>query len=253
MAEEVEVKYISELDPATSVALTDVLPVETDPSVTNPPKQTTVALVLGAGLSLLRSLSAAAGKIPYFTSDSAAGLLDLSTDTALGTSDTTLSTQKAVKTYADTKTTLAAVKSAADVADAIAKKHAVGDSIAASISDGDLTHSPDGNSIFDALALKAPLSGPTFTGMVGGVSISYSSTMTGHETINCPGGNKMVAFLDPNGADRNFTPGTGYLAGYEIVIVNKGNEAITFDLTGLDEALGGGQKKSFFYDGTNWH
>lgn len=41
-----------------------------------------------------------------------------------------------------------------DVDDAVSKKHAVGDSIASSISDGDTTHSPDGNSVFDALALK---------------------------------------------------------------------------------------------------
>jgi hypothetical protein len=33
--------------------------------------------------------------------------------------------------------------------------HAVGASIASTISDGDTTHSPDGNSVFDALALKA--------------------------------------------------------------------------------------------------
>lgn len=37
--------------------------------------------------------------------------------------------------------------------------------IVSSISDGDLTHSPDGNSVFDALALKAPIANPTFTGM----------------------------------------------------------------------------------------
>jgi hypothetical protein len=35
--------------------------------------------------------------------------------------------------------------------------------IAASITDGDTTHAPDGNSVFDALALKAPLVSPSFT------------------------------------------------------------------------------------------
>jgi hypothetical protein len=35
--------------------------------------------------------------------------------------------------------------------------------IASSISDSDTTHAPDGNSVFDALALKAPLASPTFT------------------------------------------------------------------------------------------
>jgi len=35
--------------------------------------------------------------------------------------------------------------------------------LASSISDGDTTHAPDGNSVFDALALKAPLISPSFT------------------------------------------------------------------------------------------
>jgi hypothetical protein len=38
--------------------------------------------------------------------------------------------------------------------------------IASSISDGDTTHAPDGNSVFDGLALKAPIASPTFTGTV---------------------------------------------------------------------------------------
>jgi hypothetical protein len=35
--------------------------------------------------------------------------------------------------------------------------------LASSISDSDTTHAPDGNSVFDALALKAPLISPSFT------------------------------------------------------------------------------------------
>jgi hypothetical protein len=46
--------------------------------------------------------------------------------------------------------------------------------IAASISDGDTTHAPDGNSVFDALALKAPLASPTFT-----VTAKLSNTASG--------------------------------------------------------------------------
>lgn len=38
------------------------------------------------------------------------------------------------------------------------------DLIASSIADSDLTHSPDGNSVFDALALKANLASPSLTG-----------------------------------------------------------------------------------------
>lgn len=44
--------------------------------------------------------------------------------------------------------------------------------IASSISDSDTTHCPDGNSVYDALALKAPLSGPAFTGTVTAANIS---------------------------------------------------------------------------------
>jgi hypothetical protein len=50
-------------------------------------------------------------------------------------------------------------------------------SIASSISDGDLTHSPDGNSVFDALALKAPLANPVFTGKVGIATSSPSAKL----------------------------------------------------------------------------
>ncbi len=58
-------------------------------------------------------------------------------------------------------------------------KHAVGDSISATISDGDLTHSPDGNSVFDALALKAPLTSPSFTTPDINVATADSVTITG--------------------------------------------------------------------------
>lgn len=37
--------------------------------------------------------------------------------------------------------------------------------LASSIADGDTTHAPDGNSVFDALALKAPLASPPLTGI----------------------------------------------------------------------------------------
>lgn len=44
--------------------------------------------------------------------------------------------------------------------------------IASSISDSDTTHCPDGNSVYDALAAKAPLSSPAFTGTVTAANIS---------------------------------------------------------------------------------
>jgi hypothetical protein len=52
--------------------------------------------------------------------------------------------------------------------------------IASSISDGDLTHSPDGNSVFDALALKAPLISPSFTTPTLGAALATSISIDGH-------------------------------------------------------------------------
>ena len=52
--------------------------------------------------------------------------------------------------------------------------------IAATISDADTTHAPDGNSVFDALALKAPLISPSFTTPVLGTPASGN-------LVNCTG------------------------------------------------------------------
>jgi hypothetical protein len=84
------------------------------------------------------------------------------------------------------------------------------------------------------------------------VQTAYSSTMSGNETLNSNGKFRIVCFLDPDGVDRNFTPGTGYSAGDEIVILNVGNNMITFDPTGLNESVGAAQTEHFFYNGTNW-
>lgn len=73
-----------------------------------------------------------------YTAENAA---NKSTSTSLGTSDTYYPSQNAVKTYVDAK-------------------------VADSISDGVTTIAPSENAVFDALALKANLSSPTFTGTV---------------------------------------------------------------------------------------
>lgn len=65
-----------------------------------------------ATLAALAGVLTAANKIPYATALNTASELDLSTNTSLGTSDTTLSSQKAVKTYVDTQV---ATKLGADV------------------------------------------------------------------------------------------------------------------------------------------
>jgi len=127
------------------------------------------------------------GKIPYHVDD-ATGLADgptktdvdsavslkhtQGTDTTLGnvTANINMNTHKltSLSVPVDAGDSIRATTkiTEANLEDAVDKKHAVGDSIAASISDGDTTHSPDGNSVFDALALKAPIANPTFTGTV---------------------------------------------------------------------------------------
>lgn len=60
-----------------------------------------------ATLAAVAGVSTAANKILYFTDTDVAGLLDLSTSTSLGTSDTTLATQNAVKSYIDAQIVVA--------------------------------------------------------------------------------------------------------------------------------------------------
>ncbi len=60
--------------------------------------------VYSAAVAAIQALTPSSGKIPYFTSGTAASLLTLDTDgTLAANSDTTLASQKAVKTYTDTK------------------------------------------------------------------------------------------------------------------------------------------------------
>jgi hypothetical protein len=46
------------------------------------------------------------------------------------------------------------------------------------ISDSDTTHAPTGNAVFDALALKAPLDSPTFTGIPAGPTAAPGTNTT---------------------------------------------------------------------------
>src|SRR3990170_139191 len=55
--------------------------------------------------------------------------------------------------------------------------------IASTIVDGDTTHSPDGNSVFDALALKAPLASTTFTTQITTPIVYGSAAADGDITI----------------------------------------------------------------------
>ena len=68
------------------------------------------------------------------------------------------------KTIAQFKTILGLGTAAYTAATAYDAAGAAAGIIASSISDSDTTHCPDGNSVFNALALKAPLASPSFTG-----------------------------------------------------------------------------------------
>jgi hypothetical protein len=81
----------------------------------------------------------------------------------------------------------------------------------------------------------------------------YEHTMTGSETLNPPSeGIRFVCILDPGGADRNYNPNAGFPAGFEVVIVNKGDELITFDSATLAAPVAPGEKKAFYFNGTVW-
>jgi len=88
-----------------------------------------------------------------------------STTTTLGTSDVLFPTQNAVKTYADAK-------------------------VVDGITDAVTTSSPTQNAVYDALALKANLASPTFTGTVSGID----KTMVGLSNVdNTTDANKPVS------------------------------------------------------------
>lgn len=66
-------------------------------------------------------------------------------------------------------------------------------------------------------------------------------------------GSLSIFILDTNGADRNVTPKGSFPEGYEIQIVNVGDEMITFDPSGANKDVSPRYgKQSFYYTGTSW-
>jgi hypothetical protein len=78
------------------------------------------------------------------------------------------------------------------------------------------------------------------------------STMAGDTTLAFVSGMETICILDPDGSDRNYDPEAGFPSGYAITIVNTGSGIITFDSSGLGQAVGSGQKDRFYYNGTSW-
>jgi hypothetical protein len=114
------------------------------------------------------------------------------------------------------------------------------------------------------LALPAPVAGSylrwnaalTALENAGGapsVDPSYvTAILTGDSTITYSGGNSIKCFIDPGGADRNYDPVAGFPAGFELTLVNTGEELLTFDSATLNQAIAPGQAGIFTFDGTIW-
>lgn len=78
-------------------------------------------------------------------------------------------------------------------ADANSLDYKIANKVEDSIVDGHTTVAPSGNSVFDALALKAPLASPTFTGLMTGKSLKEGEMENGHITVTVASGNLTVA------------------------------------------------------------
>lgn len=94
--------------------------------------------------------------------------------------------------------------------------------IASSISDSDTTHCPDGNSVFDALALKAPLASPTFTGTVGLPTVNFDG-LTASTPLGLDGSKNVVSLT-------GMSFGDSYPVFYNVADPTK---LMQFDLSGI--------------------
>jgi len=135
--------------------------------------------------------------------------------------------------------------------------------IASSISDNDTTHSPDGNSVNDALALKAPLSSPSFTNQVTFDEVVANGNSGASKTIDWTAGNKQsitttgnctLTFTAPSGAASlqliivHEASATAYTYSWPATVKWPGGVAITNTNTS-----GAVDIVSFFYNGTNYY
>jgi len=97
--------------------------------------------------------------------------------------------------------------------------------IAAEISNGDLTHAPDGNSVFDALALKAPLAAPAFTGTATAERIDPTILVIAEKTpVNAVAATKILTFTGNAGNNETVSIG-GQTYTYQTAIQAAGVKA----------------------------
>jgi len=125
--------------------------------------------------------------------------------------------------------------------------------IAASIVDGDLTHAPDGNSVFDALALKAPLASPVFTTQIttpivyGGAAANGDITIEG--TSHATKTTSYVILQPTSGNVGIGTTGPG--AKLDVNGDIRSNTALSVVKAGSDTVAGGGPYLQLT-DNSNW-
>ena len=76
--------------------------------------------------------------------------------------------------------------------------------------------------------------------------------MAADETFAAIDGNYFER--DPNGVARNFNPSGRFRAGTVVYLVNTAAAAfaVTFDSTGLNQAVAQNQRGIFGYNGANW-
>jgi len=78
---------------------------------------------------------------------------------------------------------------------------------------------------------------------------TYSSTMTGNETVAWVTGLAGTYIYDPDGSDRLLTTGSGFLTGFRGTFVNSSTVGDLLYLDGVPLAPG---KHILIYDGSNW-
>ncbi len=82
----------------------------------------------------------------------------------------------------------------------------------------------------------------------------YKSIMTGDEifSVQYSSQRQRICILDAGGVERNFNPSGSFPDGFEMLIINNGNENIIFDSAGIAEVVPSNSVLSFFYNGSIW-
>ncbi len=88
---------------------------------------------------------------------------------------------------------------------------------------------------------------------VGGQMISgKSETLAANGTFTLNDG--FIHIIDPGGASRNYNPSGTFPTYFTLILINIADaaETLTFDSSGLNQAVAQNQRGIFSFDGTNW-